>query len=220
MRKDNELIIADLHEPFCLDDYLDFNVDLYRKYKCGRVRFTGDIVDSHAWSYHEHNPDGKSAGDELEWAVKRLKRWYKAFPDADITLGNHDMLIYRKAVSGGLPRRFLKEFGEALEAPKTWRFQHEFVRNGILHTHGSTGNAFKRALASRMSTIQGHLHSESFVEWSVSVKDKIFGMQLGCGIDRKAYAFEYGKDLPKKPVISSGLLLEGGRLPVIILMDL
>ena len=58
------------------------------------------------------------------------------------------------------------------------------------------------------------------MEWSVSEIDKIFGLQVGCGIDRKAYAFSYGKDFAKKPVIGSGLVLENGRLRVVKLMDL
>jgi len=220
MNKINGLIIGDLHEPFCLEDYLKFNKELYKKYKCGWSRFAGDLVDAHAWSYHEHNPDGRSAGDELDEAIHRLKRWYKAFPDADVTLGNHDYLIARKAKTAGLSGRFLKDFREVIEAPKAWRFRDEYIKDGVLHTHGSIGNAFKRALMCRMSVVQGHLHSEMSVQWSVSEKDKIFGLQVGCGIDRKAYGFEYGKPFAKKPVIGSGLLLDGGRLPIVELMNL
>ncbi|HEV8507510.1 MAG TPA: hypothetical protein VGQ53_18990 [Chitinophagaceae bacterium] len=46
----NTLIIGDLHEPFTLDDYIDFNRDLVRKYKINDVKFIGDIVD---WSQLE-----------------------------------------------------------------------------------------------------------------------------------------------------------------------
>jgi hypothetical protein len=63
-------------------------------------------------------------------------------------------------------------------------------------------------------------YSQSFVEWSVSEKGKIFGLQVGCGVSRKAYAFDYGKDCTKKPIIGSGLVLENGRLPMLELMDL
>lgn len=220
MSKDNGLVIGDLHCPFDLDEYLFFNKFLYKKYKCTRVKFIGDIIDSHAWNYHEHDPDGMSAGDELSAAIHRLKRWYRVFPKADVLLGNHDLMISRKATTAGLSKRFVRDFGEIIEAPKTWKFHLSIIENNIQYVHGSTGNAFKRAKESRISTVQGHLHSESFVQWSVSQKDKLFGLQVGCGIDRKAYAFNYGKDLPKKPVIGSGLVLEGGRLPIIELMDL
>ncbi|HLX54299.1 MAG TPA: hypothetical protein VKR58_10175 [Aquella sp.] len=89
-----------------------------------------------------------------------------------------------------------------------------------MYIHSSTGNAITRAKDTRKSIVQGHLHSRTFVEWLVSVKDRIFGMNVGCGIDREAYAFEYGRNMPKKPVIGSGLVLENGRLPIIELMDL
>lgn len=220
MLSPDTLAIGDLHEPFTLDDYLDFNVDLRRKYKPKRIVFIGDIVDLHAWSYHEHNPDGKSPGDELEYTIPRLKRWYKAFPKADIMFGNHDLLISRKAKTAGFSSRVIRKFEEIMESPKGWQFHTSLRIGDVNYTHGSTGNAIKRAMLSRISTVQGHLHSQSFVEWMVSEKDSIFGLQLGCGIDRKAYAFEYGKDMPKKPVISSGLVLENGRLPLIELMKL
>lgn len=216
----NTLVIGDLHCPFDLDDYLQFNLSLYKKYKIDDVVFIGDVVDGHAWSYHEHDPDGQSAGDELSSAIKRLKRWYKAFPKAKITLGNHDLLIARKAFSAGLSQRFIRDLGEILEAPKTWQFVDQFQKDNVMYIHGSIGNAIKRAKESRISTVQGHLHSQSFVEWSVSERDKLFGLQVGCGIDRDAYAFAYGKPFAKKPIIGSGIILESGRLPFIELMDL
>lgn len=216
----NILVIGDLHEPFCLDSYLDFNAGLYTKYHCNEVIFIGDIIDAHAWNYHESDPDGLSVGDELSLSVKRLKRWYNIFPKATVLFGNHDLLIARKAKTAGLSARFLKDFKDVIEAPKTWEFKHEYVKNNVLYTHGSTGDAIKRARESRISTVQGHLHSKSFVEYSVSIKDKIFGMNVGCGIDKDAYVFEYGKSLTKKPIIGSGLVLDNGRLPFIELANL
>lgn len=216
----NILVIGDLHEPFCLDSYLDFNARLYTKYHCNEVIFIGDIIDAHAWNYHESDPDGLSVGDELSLSVKRLKRWYNIFPKATVLFGNHDLLIARKAKTAGLSARFLKDFKDVIEAPKAWEFKHEYVKNNVLYTHGSTGDAIKRARESRISTVQGHLHSKSFVEYSVSIKDKIFGMNVGCGIDKDAYVFEYGKSLTKKPIIGSGLVLDNGRLPFIELANL
>ena len=216
----NVLFIGDLHAPFILDGYLDFNVDLQRKYNCGTVILAGDIIDSHSWSFHEHNVDGMSVRDELNAAIKQLKEWYKAFPNATILFGNHDLLISRKASAYGLSQLFLKYFGDIVEAPKTWNFVHELYKDNVLYIHGSQGNAIDRAKDMRHSIAQGHLHSQAFVQWSVSEIDAIFGLQIGCGIDRKAYAFEYAKDMPKKPIISSGVVLEKGRLPILELTKL
>ena len=41
------LVIGDLHEPFCLDGYLQFCKDTYAKHNCNRVVFIGDVIDSH-----------------------------------------------------------------------------------------------------------------------------------------------------------------------------
>ena len=71
----NILVIGDLHEPFCLDSYLDFCIEQYNKFSCNQVIFIGDVIDSHGFSYHEPDPDGLSAGDELKYAIKRIARW-------------------------------------------------------------------------------------------------------------------------------------------------
>ena len=101
----NILVIGDLHEPFCLDEYLDFCIEQYEKYNCNQVIFIGDIIDAHGWSYHEQDPDGLSAGNELSLAIKKVAGWYKAFPEADVCIGNHDRLAARKAFTGGIPSK-------------------------------------------------------------------------------------------------------------------
>ncbi len=216
----NVLIIGDLHSPWILNGYLEFCRNLQEKYNCGKVIFIGDILDSHAWSFHTHNPDGMSVNDELNKAIEELKPFYHTFPVATCLFGNHDLLIARKAMDAGLSQRFIKDFGSVVEAPSTWTFAHEHVENNVKYIHGSTGNAIKRAKDERVSICQGHLHSQCFVEWAVSEKDAIFGLQVGCGLDKSAYAFEYAQPFPKKPIISAGVVLEKGTLPIVELMKL
>ena len=62
-------------------------------------------------------------------------------------------------MTAGLSSRFIKDFGEIIQAPKGWNFHHEYEKHGNLYLHGSTGNAIKRAKDTRMSVIQGYLHS-------------------------------------------------------------
>ena len=102
------LIIGDLHEPFCLDKYFAFCKKLYKKKNCNRVLFIGDIIDSHYSSFHEQDPDGMSAGDELDLSIKKVKRWYRAFPKADVVIGNHDRIVSRKAFSAGVSKRWIR----------------------------------------------------------------------------------------------------------------
>jgi len=49
---------------------------------------------------------------ELDLAIKRLARWYHRFPDADVTVGNHDRIIMRKAQSSGVPSAWVKDYKE------------------------------------------------------------------------------------------------------------
>lgn len=220
MDPNNVLFIPDLHAPFIKLGVLDWIRDEQKKYNCGTVIFAGDILDGHSWSFHEHDVDGMSVGDELIAAKKQLKDWYKAFPIAKVCLGNHDLLIQRKAKTAGLSKEFIKDFGSVIEAPKTYEFGLEFMKHNVKYTHGTTGDAFKVAKDSRISTCQGHFHSKTFVQWSVSEKDAIFGMQVGWGADRDKYAFDYGKAFSSKPILSCGLVLEQGRLPFTKLMKL
>jgi hypothetical protein len=48
---------------------------------------------------------------------------------------------------------------------------------------------------------------------------RVFGMQVGCGIDHESYAMAYAK-YGKKPAIGCGVVLNNGKLPVNLLMEL
>ncbi len=218
--KVNTLFVGDLHTPFMLDGYEEFAASMADKYNCDNIIFAGDIIDGHSWSYHEHDVDGMSVGDELDAAIDQLHRIYKLFPKAISLMGNHDLLIQRKAKTAGLSSRFIKSFNKILKAPEGWEFKHEHIQDRVRYIHGSIGDAFKVAKDTRISTVQGHLHSKAFVQWSVSQVDAIFGLQVGCGIDHHAYAFEYAKPLSNKPIISVGVILDNGRLPLLELMPL
>jgi UDP-2,3-diacylglucosamine pyrophosphatase LpxH len=214
----NVLVIGDIHEPFSLDGYLEFCKETQLKYNCGTVVFIGDIIDNHYSSYHEQDPDGKSAADELEMAINKLSKWYKAFPEAYVTIGNHDRLIMRKAFSSGLSKRWIKDYKDVLGVPG-WNFVDEIELYGVTYVHGEGGTARSRVREEMQSVVQGHLHTQAYVEWNVGARYRAFSMQVGCGIDRRAYAMAYAK-AGKKPVIGCGVVLEAGTLPINILMDL
>ena len=213
----NVLVIGDLHEPFCLDNYLEHCVETYNKYKCDEVVFIGDIIDNHASSYHETDPDGHSAGQELKMAIQRIKEWYKAFPKATVIIGNHDRLIMRKAYSSGLSKLWIKDYAEVLGTPG-WNFTESIEIDDVLYIHGEGGTARARVRRDLQSIVQGHLHSQAYIDWCVGAKFKLFGMQIGCGIDHKSYAMAYGKEGPK-PAIACGVVLQG-EVPINIMMNL
>jgi len=213
----NVLVIGDLHEPFCLDNYLEHCIETYNKYKCNEVVFIGDIIDNHASSYHETDPDGHSAGQELKMAIQRIKQWYNAFPKATVIIGNHDRLIMRKAYSSGLSKMWIKDYAEVLGTPG-WNFTESIEIDDVIYIHGEGGTARARVRRDLQSVVQGHLHSQAYIDWCVGAKFKLFGMQVGCGIDHKSYAMAYGKEGPK-PAIACGVILQG-EVPINIMMNL
>ena len=213
----NVLVIGDLHLPFCLDGYLEHCIQMYKLYRCNEVVFIGDIIDNHASSYHETDPDGMNAGQELSLAISQIQKWYKAFPKATVVIGNHDRLIMRKAYSSGLSRHWIRDYSEVLKVDN-WKFQESIEIDGVLYIHGEGGTARTKMKNDLQSVVQGHLHTQCYIEWLVGAKFKIFGMQVGCGIDHKSYAMAYAK-AGKKPAIACGVILKG-TTPINLLMNL
>lgn len=202
--------IGDTHFPFEHPKYLNFCKRLANEYSVTDVIHVGDIVDNHALSYHDHDPDGLSPEQEIELAVKKIKKWEKAFPKLKLCRGNHDVMIDRKGKTSGLPNRCFKPFREIWDLPSGWVDDWEFVIDGVKYCHG-TGYSGKyghvsAAYDNRMSTVIGHLHSTAGVEYLANSQSLIFGMCVGCGINRKKYAFAYGKDFKRKPVLSAGII--------------
>lgn len=208
--KDHVLVIGDIHEPFCKEGYLEFCKTQRDRFGCTKIVFIGDLIDNHAQSFHNTDPDGLSAKDELLLAIKKLKAWYEAFPEATVILGNHDRIIARKLFSVGVSQRWMKPLEEILEVPN-WKFVEQTVINDVLYLHGEGGTALKKAQSEMCSVVQGHLHSEGSIH--LLNGGKSFAMQVGCGIDFNSYAFAYAQR-GKKPILSCGVVLD--RSPIIV----
>jgi len=214
----NVLVIGDLHEPFCLDSYLDWCIEQYHTYNCTEIVFIGDIIDNHYSSYHETSADGMGGLDELELAIKRISRWYEAFPKATVVIGNHDRIIMRKAQTSAIPSKWIKSYKEVLEVPN-WEFVERYEKDDVQYIHGEGGTARTKCRADMMNTVQGHLHTQCYTEHYVGKKFRIFGMQVGCGINHKSYAMAYAK-YGKRPAVGCGVVLNNGETPLNLLMPL
>ena len=213
----NVLIIGDLHEPFCLDGYLEFCKEQYVKYNCTAVIFIGDIIDNHYSSYHETDADAMGGMDELELAISKIAKWYEAFPVATVIIGNHDRMVSRKAQTSAIPKAWIRTYDQVLNTPN-WEFTERTVIGNVQYIHGEVGTASSKCRADLMSTIQGHRHSEAYTKYFVGANYKIFGSQVGCGIDFKSYAMNYAK-AGKKPAIGCMVVLNE-ELPINLMMDL
>lgn len=207
MKSNRILVIGDLHEPFCLDGYLEFCQEIFNKYDCNRVVFIGDVIDNHYSSYHETDADGMGGGDELNLAISKLSRWYEAFPVADVTIGNHDRIIMRKAQTSSIPSMWIREYKDVLGTPE-WNFVDRVIYDNVQYIHGEGGTARTKCRADMMSTVQGHLHTQCYTDWYVGQNFKIFGAQVGCGIDHDSYAMAYAKR-GKKPAVGCAVVIDG-----------
>lgn len=210
------LVIGDIHAPFTLDGYLEFCEDMYARYNCNQVIFIGDIIDNHYASFHATDPDGMGGGDELDVAIEHVKMWSNAFPVADVCIGNHDRIIMRKAFDSQIPSRWIKSYNEVLGT--NWNWVEHVVYDDVQYIHGEGGTARTKSKNDMMSTVQGHIHTQAYVEWSVGKMFKIFGMQVGCGIDSKSYAAAYAKNF-KKQAIGCGVVI-GGHTAINCMMQL
>jgi len=215
--ENNILVVGDLHLPFTHPKYLEFCKQQYRKWKCNQVVFIGDIADFHYSSFHPIEPATDGCETEYTKMLKELAKWQKAFPNAKITYGNHDLIPFRKAVANGLSIRMMSDWNRLFNAPDTWEFGEKFIIDDVMYTHG-TNAALARMTLARISVVQGHLHSLQYVQWSQSEINKLFAMQVGCGIDVESYAFHYGKSFPRKPILGCGVVLDNGKTPLVIPM--
>ena len=214
----NVLVIGDLHEPFCLDAYINFCYNNYLKYNCNQIIFIGDIIDNHYSSYHETNPDGLSGGDELDLAIEKISKWYKTFPEAIVILGNHDRMVMRKAQTSDIPKKWIKSYKEVLGVPN-WQFMERYVQDDVQYIHGEGGTARTKCRADMMNTVLGHLHTQCYTEHYVGQNYRIWGTQTGCGINHESYAMAYAK-YGKKPAIGCVVVLNNGQIPINLLMSL
>lgn len=217
MKKERRiLVVGDIHAPFCLDGYLEFCKDVYAKYNLNQVVFIGDILDNHYASYHETDPNGMSGGTELEYAIAQVTKWADAFPIADVIIGNHDRIIMRKAFSSSVPMEWIRSYNEVLGTD--WDWSERVVYDGVQYVHGEGGTARTKAKNDMMSTVSGHIHTQAYCEWLVGRNFRVFGMQVGCGIDADSYGAAYARHF-KRQAIGCGVVL-GGHTAFNCLMEL
>jgi hypothetical protein len=214
------LVIPDLHVPFHHKDAYKFLKAIKKKYKPNYIVNLGDLEDWHSISMHDSDPDGLSAGDELKALRDGVKPFIKLFPKMKICTSNHGSLPFRRAFKYGMPSDLIKDYADILKAPPGWKWADQWEVDGVLYEHGDpfTGQnaALKCAEQNMQSTVIGHVHSFAGIQYSANSKHLIFGFNVGCLIDRDAYAFEYAKKIKRKPILGCGVVTDG--IPMFIPM--
>ena len=206
------LVIGDLHEPVAHPGYLQFCRDLYKEFTCNQVVFIGDVVDWHAISFHEKEPQCPGAGDEYEQTKEKIARWHEAFPRALVTIGNHDCRPQRLAKTVNVPECFLKDYN-TLWGTDGWTWDYNFLIDDVYYCHGTGTSgihpAWNKSGKMLMSVVMGHCHSRAGIKWRVNPLKRIFAMDVGCGVDNDAFQFVYGRECDDKPILAAAVVLDG-----------
>jgi hypothetical protein len=217
----NTLCIPDLHCPYQHIDALAFLCAVRDRYKTTQSVCLGDECDAHALSYHETNPNLPSAGDELDMAKEVMQEIHKEFPVMRLCESNHGSMIYRKAITHGIPKGMLKTYEEIYQV-KGWSWHEEVIdeiKGGLMvcfrHSFGQT---IHTALPRQggVCCVQGHFHSKSNVEMLRTPTRLLFGMSVGWLGDDEALAFRYNRISLARPVLSCGVIVNGQ--PIIVPM--
>ena len=206
------LVIGDLHIPWERTGYFQFCCDLYEQWDCDTVVFIGDVVDSHAVSFHKKHPEMPGALQEYKQVKKQVRRWYRHFPKAVVTIGNHDERVIRVARDNGIPEVYLKSY-KANWGTSNWRWKHSHIIDNVYYYHGTgQGGEYPAANAVRkmlMSVVMGHNHTASGVKYYTNPTRRVFGCDTGAGCDDKALAFAYSVNNKRRSVLSAAIVIDG-----------
>ena len=212
------LVISDMHIPYHHQDSFKFLANLKKSYKPDLIINIGDLYDCQAFSFHEHDPDMMSPGDELKAARSYGKELAKIFPEMLITVGNHDILPARKIKAMGLPQEVMKKYEDIYDTPEKWEFVSDVTigKKGKskslpdLHfVHGLSKDNLKLAAQRGQRIINGHFHEKAGVEYLSNPDSLIWAMTVGCLIDKNSPAFDYNKVNKNRPILGSGVIVNG-----------
>ncbi|MHC4647491.1 MAG: phosphoesterase [Planctomycetota bacterium] len=211
--KSTVLVIPDLQIPYEHKDALEFIMAVEEMVTPDEIVCIGDEVDQMALSRFDPDPEGDGAGPELRKAVRKMKKWYSAFPEVKVCTSNHTGRIQKKAFHAGIPEAYMRPVNEWMEAPKGWDWKDAHVIDGVKYEHGDAQGgmyaARNLAMRNRQSTVIGHHHSHGAVFYVANNKEMIFGMNAGCLIDVDSIAFKYGRMSAYRPTLGCGIVTEG-----------
>lgn len=218
------LFISDMHIPYHHKDLIPFLKHLKAKYNPTRVICLGDELDQHSLSFHDSDPDLPNAGDEIRRALPVIKEVFELFPVMDIIESNHGSLVWRKAKTNGIPKHYIKTYNDVLGVDEGWKWSFDLtltLPNGqkcYVH-HGKSSDVVKLGQQMGMHAVQGHYHNTFKVDYWGNPTGLYFGMQCGCLVDDSSLAFSYNNVNIQRPVIGTGLIIDGVPILEAMILD-
>lgn len=125
-RNGNTLVISDMHLPYQHRDAFDWLWALHNEYDFQQVLNVGDLIDHHAGSYHESEPDAPDAETEYLLAKRSAQELQQMFPDMVTTNGNHDNIPKRKLKTVGLPPSMVSDYNQLYDLEDTWKWVDKY----------------------------------------------------------------------------------------------
>jgi len=205
-------VIGDTHLDVVRKGYLEFCGDTFDSWDCDTIVHIGDVVDWHGISFHAAEPQCPGPADEYSLAKEQVQKWAKIFPKVLVCKGNHDERPTRLAKTVKMPEFLIVPYAQLWDTPGwDWNFSHYI--DDVMYRHGTGISGIHPAWnlmnKSKMNVVMGHCHSRAGVKFSVNPKRRFFGMDVGCGIDEKAWQFAYGRDYVERPILSCGVVIDG-----------
>lgn len=220
------LVIPDMHLPYHHPDSLAFLYSLQSMLKPDLVVQLGDLLDKHALSFHESDPDLHSAGAELERSRETLEALHSVFPVMLKCHSNHGSLVYRRAKAHGIPVAYIKRYREVLfpeHGAPGWSWSYAWRINtpqGVfMFKHQASGDALQDAAHNVCNLVVGHEHGKFGTSYAASSAHLYSATYAGCLIDKDSLAFAYGKHTLRKPVLGAVIILHGIPIQVPMLLD-
>lgn len=226
-KADRYLFISDLQIPFEAEHALKFCKSIQREFGIPpeNIYNVGDELDLYHGSLHKKDPDADlTPGQELLLSRKKLREWYRAFPQMKLAVSNHGLRWLRKAFEADIPGEVIRCYRDLIGAPKGWVWKERWLIQAqrapivMIHGMGYSGQQGHRnaALDEGMNTVIGHLHSNAGISYINTNVRSIWGMNTGCLINTEAFAFKYGKYARNKPVLKVGVVIDGGLTPILL----
>lgn len=218
------LLISDQHAPYQHIDMLRFLAAIKKKYKPTLVINGGDEIDAHSMSFHDHDSDLPSAGDELKQATAVLKKLEKMFPNMLLLDSNHGSLGLRKMKHHGIPLKLLATPQQIYGVSNKWQWVNDLtvtLPNGqpLYLCHGMTKQGIKLAAQRGTNVAQFHFHTEFRIDYIGNPNSLLWSIQCGCLIDRKALAFAYDKLNLNRPIIGCAIIVDSKPLLLPMYLD-
>ena len=144
------------------------------------------------------------------------------FPNVVVIESNHGSMVLRKALTAGIPTKAIRSYNDVLDAPKGWKWVFDVILNTplgpVYFCHGKAAAPGKLASQYGMSTVQGHFHEKSQINYISTPEKLMFDAHTGCLANDKSLALGYNKVNPKRPIVSLLVIING--IPQIVPMVL